>query len=167
MASYRCRWDVRSHGCDNDPSPYATPCRRCRPPRQHFCCAPAVVDPIELMILLINSISIQSKNESPPIEMRPIRVDIESVHHAQFAELGVIDRRWLHSAAWGRMRGGVGSGGSSPSSSAGFCISSGSDEPLDIPALLRARKPMPRAEFQLGHKESWSGKVRLSRGLGY
>ena len=60
---------------------------------------------------------------------------------SQFAELGVIDRRWLHSAAWGRMRGGVGSGGSSPSSSAGFCISSGSDEPLGIPAPYRRANP--------------------------
>eukprot|EP01043_Picozoa_sp_COSAG02_P082248 COSAG02_NODE_20515_length_827_cov_6.061555_2_plen_66_part_01 len=35
------------------------------------------------------------------------------------------------------MRGGVGIGGS-PSSSAGFCISSGFDEPLDIPAPYKS-----------------------------
>ena len=45
----------------------------------------------------------------------------ESVHHAQFEELGVIDGRRLHSAARGRMEDGAGGGGGWPSpSSAGF-----------------------------------------------
>ena len=32
---------------------------------------------------------------------------IHSIHHAQFEELGVIDGRWLHLAAWGRVRSGA------------------------------------------------------------
>ena len=77
------------------------------------------------------------------------------VHHAQFEELGVIDRRRLHSAAWGRVRSAVGSGGGSPLSPAGFRISSGSDEPLDIlaPSGRATQEKMPAATRQQADEE--------------
>ena len=58
-----------------------------------------------------HSLLIVSAGKTPPTcdEIVDLRHSACGHNNAQFEELGVIDGRWLHLAAWGRVRSGVGS----------------------------------------------------------